>query len=293
MKPFIFLCSFLFASSLFADPIREIKDFKIIYSKDNKLVVHTIDFAKLSQKNSLSIISPHPRMNPQKLKEEWSGVNLSELFKTYKVPYADTSKISVVATDYYSAEITGANVRNLAILLATQKNKKKIDYFEGGPQLVYPLNNRKIPEEFKNDAWWVWYVGAIYVGDVQPIVNWKAKGQEPKQVRLWEASAQVVAPDKPKFTQGKRITPDPQHVSTTTAITLETFCKDQKSPCAHSLKVTDSLGKSLKMTKEQFQSRLIFKWNKDNIPTGFGGPVQFCTPSGECLFHILEVSEED
>ena len=132
-------------------------------TKIGKPAVLSLAKLKTLAKTSVWTTDPHHTSDPKAV-FHFRGVAVSALLDQFGVA-PDVTDVTFVAHDAYRSTVSLADLRQYPIILALERNHKKISRSEGGPlYLVFP--QRRFPQLKQQyfDRFWAFYVTDMVVG---------------------------------------------------------------------------------------------------------------------------------
>lgn len=268
----------------------EITEIKLVYSNAGRNRVMTVPLASLKVETSYNALSPHPELNPKKQTSRWEGVTFRNLLQKNQVPFSPTDRISVVGGDHYIADHMGDEFLKFDGMIAFRKDGKKVEWYEGGAQTIYPTTDPKLPDDFRlKGSYWVWSVAAVLVGDLLPVIEIEQKNshrtidlsKHPKRFNISSTLSFPIGfrPDRPK----------PESVSLG-VLGLQAVLGKSEKPL-EKIEATTYYGEVLTLDKDFDKYFFYHSFQGGNIPTRFGGPVQLCYQQDgkECLYFVKAI----
>lgn len=282
MKHLIFILVLpIFAS---ADPPKVVKSLNIVYQKGKSIFVREVSYGEKTPDISVDIVSPHRYKNPDKKLAKWSGLKISKILEDIPQSGGD---VVVAGASGYSTEFPETILRNHSIFIALQRDNKALMPADGGPQLVYPLNDPKLPATLTNDAWWVWFVSAIILGKLDPLIQISDPTQK-SMIDLRAVAGAEKIKTRPCYPAGQRMNQPPREKIEWTYVPLKSIL-----PNGHRTQaiITTYVNKKVSLEKEMSNYVLGYAWNGKSIPPAFGGPVVgfWKDKPTECLSFVSKV----
>ena len=260
------------------------------------IVVGTVTGAKLRKfsldqikaDKTLTQIDPHLFMNPEHKIAKWSGFELRKILKDVLNPRENRT---VVATglDGYSAEYNEQILSEHAVIVATEKDGVKLTAKEGSAQIAFPIADAKLAEIYKGEAYWVWYLSTIFIGEPAPVLAIH-DSQGARDLELTKlASKQLKKKRIPCFPAGKRITQEPRQPAELSYVPLLDLVKAGPN---QKIIIGTYLGTETEVTGDASQYGVAFASNGSRIPPLIGGPIELVheTRAGQCLYFVNSVT---
>lgn len=270
----------------------EVKDVKVITvvgESKGQTKVKKVYVGKMKSDTHFTQVDPHLFMNPDKKTAKWSGFQLRKAIKEFLSPKTNRTVVASGA-DAYSAEYTESVVLESPVMVALEKDGAKLLPKEGGPQIAFPLDDKKLPEQYKTEPFWVWYLSAIFVGDLPPTVAVEDAGGK-RDVRLEKFPGAKTTNRVVCVPAGRRTTKEMRGAVDLTYVPLSDFVK---IPAGATPKIV--VGTYLETQTEipladASQYYLAFATNQEKIAPLWGGPVKLvhATKPGQCIYFVSDV----
>ena len=118
-------------------------------------------------KKSLWTKDPHNTSDPNKI-QHFRGVSVSTLLNKFGIA-PNVTEVTFVARDAYRSTIRITDLRRYPIIIALERNNKKISLSEGGPlYLVFPYSQFPQLQQKYPDRFWAFYITDMVIG-TEPI----------------------------------------------------------------------------------------------------------------------------
>lgn len=170
-----------------AVPVKEAKALSWVQAVDGKVTVRTESYEQLKEKCDLTFkaVSPHPMLNPTKKASEWKGLGFKGIVEKFGRKLTGDEEITLAAADGYAAQLNVRDLTEYEGMIAVFEDGKLIEPRRGGPQSMFPTLDPKLPPDMHCDCWGVWYMTAVILGDLPPILEVQNR-KVTKSVRLIE-----------------------------------------------------------------------------------------------------------
>ena len=269
---------------------KEVISFNVLGRNEANVFVHkVIPIKSIHSNSSLKLVSPHPIKNPHKTVNVWEGFEVRAMLRANHFNLQPNEEIVFVGSDKYVAQLKIREILKHKILIALKRDGNKIEWYDGGPQLVYPNQSKDLPDYLQKDSWWAWAICAIFIGSSPP----QLRILSPEKNRLLNLSNRKGNSTRQKrsYPHGPRTVGAPKSDAEVSWVSLHdvfgTSIGDQKLKFA----VTTYLGESIIVSGSPTSLVLQFAWNGETISPAFGGPVQLCEMGSQskCTFFVKSI----
>ena len=262
----------------------------IYYEEKGKIHDESIKIQDLNLSDNVSAITPHPSKNPNKSRNFWEGIFLNHLTKKAQITISDYKNLTVIAADDFTVQLGVNLISKAEVLIALKKDKKRLTWYDGGPQLIFPLDDKNIDPSFAIDSWWCWYVSAIILDELPPLIKFQSSNLE-KIIDLRDLHGELNS-GLVSLPSGTRLITAPKTPIKISQIKLLDLLRNTG---------TESKGKSIEISTYNGRHQTIsdlskytvnFKWDNKFIDPAFGGPVQVCKSdtSNDSIFGVKRIS---
>lgn len=266
-----------------------------VYCNTRSYTTHKrISYINIKSDDKLTLVLPHPAINPNKNLETFEGVFLIKVLQNLGCAIEKSSPMSIIGGDYFVADFNQEDIDNGGMFLGLAQEHQMMPLEKGGAQLMFDVKklNKHNLSLYKRDSWWVWDIATIILG--QPNYNLQIKNMNKKvSLNVYQLSQMQTFSGKLNYPLGIRRSISPKGGIEVASIHL-----------------TDLIGKSKKSLNLIMQTMLDipvrvkaigdeiiinFKWNNKAIPVAFGGPYQLCidTQSNQiCTYYVKSIEIE-